>query len=730
MKTITFENTRLRGFLVSLVISVWILVTSHALNTLHDPIGMTITGSLIVLTLFIPLLYPRDDPRYYALVFTSLFLSYIVIVNVAFSFSSAKLPPMGSLYVTLTTLLMTTVIAWNLATKLSLWELSSHLPIFFFLTISIMRELTDMGANIYMFIWILALATITSRNFKTYLSDIMGITFSLLPFIGVYYLVPDVETVPHLLIASAEGPIGLFLTTIVSFTIASFISILTRTTPSGEVTNVLAVVASQLLPLLGFVGSFYLSLSVLRSEPFYSYLEFNIVSSILTGIITSSLTMTSYYVRVVAKERKRLMSLLNGLTDEIDVLKRVYDTMKNSGLWSEEELETVKSTIAELERMARSSRIELSKRLISATRFQTLRDVMEFMRRDIDKVSANMLELFSNSLNVLTKSIALITATPYSSEHLREKLPNMPTYSVTDVSSRIGAVSGLLRDSCSRLKSLILNTYMTTTEQLGSIPVEINKIENIDCSSSTSMVRDVSLMLAVYSNLTDFMLPRVRGIHSGLINLRSLLNSMLDKLNKKPLRGLDSAPLIEKMHHVLTDIPEIVSETEAISYLRTCAATYANLLNILNDLCNVLFSDINKVGMKIKAVYGENIDVEELLLSRLRRHVDLIKSKASKESITTPTNLVSGFNELLAEMPSILENVALVLDRLAILNNLTEYLQLFSDYIMYELSRKGVVNVNELPFTTEVSIQLLWILLMSRTDVEMREGVVYLKRRS
>ncbi|MEM3949072.1 MAG: hypothetical protein QXM76_05705, partial [Zestosphaera sp.] len=64
------------------------------------------------------------------------------------------------------------------------------------------------------------------------------------------------------------------------------------------------------------------------------------------------------------------------------------------------------------------------------------------------------------------------------------------------------------------------------------------------------------------------------------------------------------------------------------------------------------------------------------------------------------------------------------------LNNLAEHLKPFGDYIMYELSRRGTVNINELPFTTEVSIQLLWILLMSRTDIEVREGVVYMKRGS
>ncbi|MEM4485976.1 MAG: hypothetical protein QW116_01890 [Zestosphaera sp.] len=726
-----FRGMKLRTFLVSLVISSWILLTSHALRVMQDPIGIPLTGSLIVITLIAPLLYPKDSPRYDALAFSSLFVSYIAIVNVAFSFSSARLPPIGSLYIILTTLLMITVIAWNLATKLSFWELSTHLPIFFFLAMLLMDELPGVEVSAYMLIWIPALATLASRSFKVYLSDVMSICFAFLPFIGVYYLVPDVTVVPHMLVVTATELTNLILAVIASFTIASFISIITRTTPGGEVSNILAVVISHLLPLLGFVGSFYLSMSVLRSEPFYSYLELNAASVILAGVITSFLTMSSYYVKVVVKEKKYLMTILDRLAREIDALKQVYDVMKSSGLWSEEELEPIRSVIAELEYAAGSSKLELSRRLISTAKFQALHNVMESIKRDIDKVSTNMLELFDKSLNTLTKSIALIAATPYSSEYLREKLPGVQSArSVTDILSYIGAVSGLLRDSCSRLKSLILNTYMTVIEQFGPISLRINGMESVNCFSSSAMVRDTNSMLAMYSSLVDFTLPKLRTIHSGLVKLGSLLNDMLGKLSRKPLRDLDSALLIEKMRHILADVPEIISEPEVISYLRTCAATYTNLLNVTNDLCNSLYSDINKVGMKIKSMYGEKIDVEELLLSRLRRHVDLIRSKVSKESIVTPDSLTRGFNELLTEMPSVLENVTLVLERLTILNNLAEHLKLFGDYIMYELSRRGTVNINELPFTTEVSIQLLWILLMSRTDIEVREGVVYMKRGS
>ncbi|MEM0244466.1 MAG: hypothetical protein QXM42_04480, partial [Zestosphaera sp.] len=57
----------------------------------------------------------------------------------------------------------------------------------------------------------------------------------------------------------------------------------------------------------------------------------------------------------------------------------------------------------------------------------------------------------------------------------------------------------------------------------------------------------------------------------------------------------------------------------------------------------------------------------------------------------------------------------------------SKHLTLFGDYILQELAEKKSINVNELPFTTEVSVQLIWVLLMSRSDIEVYEGVIRLK---
>ncbi|MEM2021618.1 MAG: hypothetical protein QXP80_05285, partial [Zestosphaera sp.] len=320
--------------------------------------------------------------------------------------------------------------------------------------------------------------------------------------------------------------------------------------------------------------------------------------------------------------------------------------------------------------------------------------------------------------------------TPYS-ESSKERLSRLHEVSTAkDIPTYIGLVEDLLRDNCLRLKDLVLNTYVALTEQLNTISVGITKVSDIECTTSTMVVKNLDLILSTYTDLMDLAIPRLRSIHSGLLSSKGLVDSLLRKLSKKPLRGLDSPVVVDKIYHELAETPEVFSEPEILLFLKRYASTYNNLIILLNELSDALMRDLGKVALKIKSIYGENVDIEDLFLSRLKKYIDLIKAKVGKESITSPANLIEGFNEILKELPSMLENASVVLERLIILNNLAEHLPLFSDYVMYELTRKGALSVNELPFTTEVSVQLVWILLMSRGDIEVREGSIYLKGRS
>lgn len=719
---------RLKKIWVSLLISLWIVLTSYALDLLKEPVGIPITGSLIVLTLIAPLIYPRDIPNYDAIIFTPLFVSFILLTNVAFSLPTVKMPLIGSLYVIFSTLLLSIVILWNLVTKPSVWELATHLSIFYFLTLTLL-EVEGLGLNAYMFIWILALTTLAVRSSKAFLSGLMSLSLSLLVFLGVHYLVPEISAVPHVHIMTPTELTHLYLSVLVSFAIASFTSLLTRAGLKKEA-NVVVVVLSYLIPLITFVGLFYLSMSVLRFAAFYSYIEFNMASAILTGIIASSLATSIYYTRTLSEVRKDLASALEKQSREIESLRLVLQEMKNSDLWDEGELKSAEDRLLSLVKIVEASRAELSKRLLSTAELQTLRETTEFMERETRDVSGTLVTMYNKSLSILSKSVAVVSATPYS-ESSKERLSRLHEVSTAkDIPTYIGLVEDLLRDNCLRLKDLVLNTYVALTEQLNTISVGITKVSDIECTTSTMVVKNLDLILSTYTDLMDLAIPRLRSIHSGLLSSKGLVDSLLRKLSKKPLRGLDSPVVVDKIYHELAETPEVFSEPEILLFLKRYASTYNNLIILLNELSDALMRDLGKVALKIKSIYGENVDIEDLFLSRLKKYIDLIKAKVGKESITSPANLIEGFNEILKELPSMLENASVVLERLIILNNLAEHLPLFSDYVMYELTRKGALSVNELPFTTEVSVQLVWILLMSRGDIEVREGSIYLKGRS
>lgn len=102
------KRSRLEVIWVSLLISLWIVLTGYALGLMREPIGIPLAGALVTLTMIAPLIYPKDLPYYDSLVFSPLFVSYILLINVVFSLPSIKLSLLGSLY------LLTPTIPWEI----------------------------------------------------------------------------------------------------------------------------------------------------------------------------------------------------------------------------------------------------------------------------------------------------------------------------------------------------------------------------------------------------------------------------------------------------------------------------------------------------------------------------------------------------------------------------------------------------------------------------------------
>lgn len=721
------KKSRLEVIWASLIISLWIVLTNYALGLMKEPIGIPLAGALITLTLLAPLIYPRDSPYYDSLVFSPLFVSYMLLLNVVFSLPSIKLPLLGSLYVLFSTLLLSAVIAWNLISKLNIWELSVHLPIFFFVTFALTDGLWGVSLSVYEFIWLLSLSVVTVKNFKTYFSGIMSLMFSLLIFLGLYYVLPDLTGVPHMSIGSATEFTQVYVSLLISFTVASFINIISYSLVGRETVNLAIIVIRYFISSLTFVGLFYISMSVIFLEPFYWYLEYNLTSAFLVAVIISSVTATVAYLKVMSEKRRHLSSVLGTLEREMQSLTTVYNEVGKTGLWSEDALKEVENKLNVIKRSLEMSKAIILKKFVPVSRLQLVSDVLKNAEKQLIELSDHMKSMYAHALITYSKVVALVLATPYG-DRLREGAQRFQEIERVDkIPQYVGSVANTLRESCTVLKNLVLNTYISVSEQLSVTPIETEKIEKIDCMSSKSLLEDIYFMLKSYDNMISVTLPKLRELHNRLIQTKGLVTDKLRKLKKKPLEGLEASAVLEKLYNELDEIPGIVSELEVISYLRRYSILYNNLLTIIDELINTLITDVEKVSLKIKAVYGGDVEIEDMLLGRMKRNIDLVRSKLSRDAIRSPANLMEGFENLLAELPTVLENTTLTLERLAVLNNLSKHLTLFGDYILQELAEKKSINVNELPFTTEVSVQLIWVLLMSRSDIEVYEGVIRLK---
>jgi len=721
------RKSRLEVMWASLIISLWIILTSYTIGLMREPIGIPLTGALIILTLLAPIIYPKNLPYYDSLAFSPLFVSYILLFNTVFSLPSVKLHLLGSLYVLFTSLLLTAVIAWNLVSKLDVWELSTHLPIFFFVTFTLSDGLRGVSSSAYEFIWLLSLSVIVVKNFKTYFSGVMSLALSLLVFLGLYYLLPDLTGVPHVSVGSAAEFTYFYASLLISFTVASFINIISYGMMRKETINLAVFVVRHFISALTLVGLFYVTMSVLFLAPFYGYLEHNLTLTFLVSVIISSTTATITYLRIISERRKYLSLVLETLERDIHGLEVVYGEMSKAGLWSEESLREVGNRLNLLKSNLELSKNVVLKKLVSVGRLQLVSEVLDSTKKQLSELSDHVKSMYSHVLATYSKVVALVSATPYSSYFRESSRRFEEVERVDEIPQYVGSVANVLRESCTTLKNLVLNTYIAVSEQLSTTPIESSKIEGIDCVVSKSLLEDLHLMLESYNNIINTASPKLRKLHGRLIEAKGLVSDKIRKLEKRPLGSLGSPTLLKKLHDELDEIPEIVSELEALSYLRRYSAFYNNLLTILDELVNALAADLEKVGLKIRTMYGENVEVEDLLLGRMKRIVDLIRSRLSKDTIRSPKNLIEGFESLLEELPTILENTSLVLERLLVLNNLLEYLALFSDYILHELAEKKSINVGELPFTTEVTTQLIWVLLVSRGDIEVYEGVIRLK---
>lgn len=722
------KRSRLEVIWVPLIISLWISLTSYALGLMKEPIGIPLTGALITLTLLAPLIYPRELPYYDSLIFSPLFVSYILLLNVVFSMPSIKLLFMGALYVLFSTLLLSAVVAWNIVSRLKVWELSVHLPIYFFITLTLVSDSWGISSSVYEFIWLLSLSIIVVKNFKTYFSGVMSLAFSLLVFLGLYHMLPDLTNIPHVSIGSATEFTYVYTSLLVSFTIASFINIISHNLVSKETVSLPVFIIRYFISTLTFVGLFYIAISVLLLSPFYGWLEYNLLSTFLVTLIISSTTATVAYLRIVSEKRKQLSSVLDVLRRDVESLEVVYGEISKTGLWSEETLEEIGNKLNLIKKRLEISKNVISRRLVYVGDLQAVSETLENTRRDLRELSEYIKSMYNHALNTYSKIVALISATPYiyrfggeGSQGLEsvERIDEIPRY--------IGSVTNLLREGCTIIKNLVMNTYVAVSEQLSTAPIEISKIEEINCVVSKSLLEDLYFMFDNYDKIINVALPKLRGLHSKLIHAKDLVATKIRELKKKPLEGLESPILLDKLYSELGEVPEIVSELEVLSYLRRYSILYNNLLTILDELINTLSADTERVGLKIRTIYGENIEIEDLLIGRMKRNIDLAKSKLSKDGIRSSANLLEGFESLLEELPAVLENIALVLERLSVLSNLLKHLTLFSDYVLQELAERKSININELPFTTEVSVQLVWIILINRKDIEVYENVISLK---
>ncbi len=722
-----FKRSRLRVIWVSLVISLWVVLTSYALGLTKEPIGISLTGALIILTLLVPIVYPKDTPHYDSLIFSPLFVSYMLLLNVAFSLYGAKLLLMGSLYVLFSTLLLSVVITWNLVSKLNIWELSVHLPIFFFITFTLSDGLWGVGSSVYEFIWLLSLSIITVRNFKTYFSGILSLILAPLVFLGLYYILPDLTGIPHMGLGSTAEFTCVYVSLIVSFTVASFINIISYSLTGKETANLIINIVRYLMSALTFIGLFYISMSVTLLTLFYTYLEYNLTSALLVTIIVSSITATVGYTGMISEKRKYLSSVLEVLERNVQTLEAVYNEMYETGLWSERTLKEVENKLNNIKGSLEISKNIIFKKFVPVSKLQLVNDVLKNNERQLNELSDYMKSMYNYALITYSKVVALVSATPYGNR-LRESSQSFQEVEKVDmIPQYVGSVANVLRESCVTLKNLVLNTYVVASEQLPITPIETGKIEGIDCMSSKSLLEDTYFLLKNYDNIINVALPRLRELHSKLLQAKGLVIDRLRRIKEKSLEDFESSVSLEKLRNELDEVPEILSELEVLSYLRRYSTLYSNLLTILDELINTLITDMEKVSLKIRTAYRENVEVGDMLLGRIKRNIDLIRSKLDKDAIRSPKSLTEGFENLLTELPIILENTMLVLERLIILNNLSKYLTLFSDYILQELAERKSINVNELPFSTEVSVQLIWVLLINRSDIEVYEGVIRLK---
>jgi len=720
--------------LVSIPVAIWLLITSYALGINQYVEGLIVTGALVVSAFVIPFLFSERESYYDALVFSPMYIGYVLMVNVAYSVVPAHIAISSSLYVALITLLSAAIpLAWNFSSKLSLLDLTPQVLILYFISFSTSYF---KPLNLYSNLFILSLSLTFIRSFKGLLGMFMVLSLTLLPFLGAPYMVTDLSMIPYINLGIPETSVDIYGYAI----LITYLTLLTCSIPAGYVSlflsrkfrrlnniyDALWNATLLLTPPLVFTLLYFILMSSITQLFKLRYLYLNLL---LITLLTLPNSLFKGYLEVrggLIRSTNELRSRYMNLRARVERLGNTLSKTRSSGMWGEE-LNPLNERLDSLARELESLSNVFKKSILKNYEISDVSKRLNLIEDGVSSIEESLVNMYNEAIRLATQAKAILTVSFSTSKKSLEPytLELNEVNDINKVGELVEETASYLSSLCDEMYELVEYNKHIMSEALGISLIDLNTMK---CGEYPSRVKALESVLNVYVRMARIAGDEVNKIYGNLLKIKNIATNLVKAFETSSREELLSVNAVFEVGEILKELPETLDRTARIAGLSGLITLIERLTEVVVNIPEGLKADLEKTLEYLNKRLPGKVDIVRNVSQRYRRRINSFISKLDLEALTTARNYVVKSDALLKIFEEGTQTFMTLVRDLTYLRSLAHVTPLLLDYIDYKLRSKGFININELPFKAEVTAWILRIVMSLREDIEVENDKLMLKR--
>ena len=707
----------------ALILSAWCVLFSYGLGITNNPLGLSITASLLVLIIGSDLLF-RAFKRRSSLPYLMAYISYSVLIILGFSLQAYLTPqPVIAIELLLSTSFLAIVPgAWNVLKSASEVDLVPQMVILY-------AMLSILYIPNFLVGFILAsLSTALIGSKKSYIGLALAMGFLPLPIVSIssfspaplpYYSLQGL--IPSELIGSEYTAVLLYAFSFVGGLIAGAVSLAIRRhrRPPESFKDLSKFALMVALPpvtyILAFGGGIALALNnITAGNVFLFPLALTIALSVpFAGGIEGWLL-----VRKAFALRKQLRKELGTLVERVDLIE---DAIKKLGSTSinKEGVKKIELQLQGLKEMTKALKGRIGRTKYNYAELKSAYAELSNLKGLFKELENALIGEYQQIIQLLRKAIPIARSFGSIDRNVDLRLLEMASAikDVEDILSNYEIVEDISKTVCESTVSGVRESFKEVKELLGvDFQLKINecgvnedpfgvieKVVDAYASAFSSVERQI---IQAYDLLVRFKLV-VRDSIARLGNVPLEDMSVIKRLNdiQEMLKDVDAIPpnfyglprfIKSRLQEVVNELPKLLDDSRKdLSRIRAELMTYevkvARNVVILLDNFEPIIRESNAKIMELVNMYGK-VPYKEILKL-----------------------MVTEGAEALTRLADVVKDASLILTRAKLIPMVFDYFDWIIDLM------DGTVSLNEIPFTDEAVIWFLRFYVVAKPEVTISD---------